>query len=288
MHLACSRLSCLILVALLATGCTSTEFLIANAPTPFSGVGRHVDLPYGSESRQRLDVYAPKAAVDRPVVIFWYGGTWVHGSRSNYRFVGTDLAQHGYVAVMPDYRLYPQVTFPSFEEDGARAVAWVEQHAREFGGDPRNIVLMGHSAGGHTAAFLAFNHDFLRKFGADPAAIRGLIGLSGPYVLVPDTDTLRATFPAPYGEKDWQPIRFVDDQSPPTLLLHGEDDTDVSPKEATALRDALVSNHVRVEMHIYAHRGHADTLVPFALVARGRSPAAEDTFTFLASLAHAN
>jgi len=278
----------LVLAALLAAGCTSTEFFVANAPTHFSGVVRQVDLKYGSELRQHLDVYAPKAAANRPVVIFWYGGTWVHGKKANYRFVGTTLAQHGFVAVLPDYRLYPEVTFPRFEEDGARAVAWVEQHAREFGGDPRHIVLMGHSAGGHTAAFLAFNHDFLRKYGADPAAIRGLVGLSGPYVLVPDTDTLRATFPAPYGEKDWQPIRFVDNQSPPTLLLHGEDDTDVSPKEAIALRDALLSNHVRVDMHIYPHRGHADTLAPFALVVRGRSPAADDTFAFLDSLGLAN
>ena len=274
----------MILSGVMSAGCTSTEFLLANAPTTFSDVDRHADLPYGSEKRQRLDVYVPKKAADRPIVIFWYGGTWVHGSKSNYRFVGTTLARHGYVAVVPDYRLYPQVTFPLFDEDGARAVAWVEQHAREFGGDPRRIVLMGHSAGGHTAAFLAFNHDFMRQYGADPAAVRGLIGLSGPYVLVPDTDTLRATFPAPYGESDWQPIHFVDARSPPTLLLHGEDDTDVSPKEATQLRDALVRMHVRVELHVYAHRGHADTVAPFASIVRGRSPAVEDSVAFIDSV----
>ena len=218
------------------------------------------------------------------MVIFWYGGSWTEGSKADYRFVGTTLAEHGFVAVLPDYRLYPQVAFPAFDEDGARAVAWVEQHAGEFGGDPKHIVLMGHSAGGHTAAFLALNHAFLRKFGADPRDICGLIGLSGTYVLVPDTDTLRATFPPPYTEKDWQPIRFVDAQAPPTLLLHGLDDKEVLPEEAIELRDALVRSHVRVELHLYPHRGHPDTVASFAPLTRWRTPAVEDTVKFIDSV----
>ena len=157
-----TRIAALVLVFLLS-GCTSTQFLIANAPTEFDRVDRHADLPYGQDTRQHLDIYAPRQAASRPVVIFWYGGSWVKGNKAEYRFVGTTLAEHGFVAVLPDYRLYPQVTFPAFDEDGARAVAWVEQHIQEFGGDPHHIVLMGHSAGGHTAAFLAFNHAFLQK-----------------------------------------------------------------------------------------------------------------------------
>jgi acetyl esterase/lipase len=271
-------------LVLLVTGCTSTQFFVANAPTAFHSLERHRDLPYGTDPRQRLDVYAPPHALSRPVVIFWYGGSWVKGSKAQYRFVGEALAEHGFVAVLPDYRLYPQVSFPLFDEDGARAVAWVQEHIRDFGGDPRRIVLMGHSAGGHTAAFLAFNHAFLRKFGGDPRSIVGLVGLSGTYVLVPDTDELRATFPAPYTERDWQPIRFVDSQAPPTLLLHGLDDKEVYPQEAIDLKDALLKKNVRVDLHLYPHRGHADTVAPFALVARWRSPAVKDTIDFIESV----
>jgi len=271
-------------LALLAAGCGTSEFLLANAPTAFSRLDRHVDLPYGQGRRQRLDVYAPRGAANLPVVIFWYGGSWTKGSKADYRFVGTTLAQRGFVAVLPDYRLYPQVTFPLFDEDGARAVAWVEQHVREFGGDPKHIVLMGHSAGGHTAAFLALNHAFLQKFGADPQSISGLVGLSGTYVLVPDTATLRATFPPPYTENDWQPIRFVDEHAPPTLLLHGLDDTEVLPQEAVALHDALLRAHVRAELHLYPHRGHGATVAPFALLARWRTPVVEETVGFIQSV----
>jgi acetyl esterase/lipase len=278
-----SRLCILALLVLLA-GCASSGFLIANAPTEFDRVERHADLPYGQDRRQHLDVYSPPHAVNRPVVIFWYGGSWVHGRKSQYRFVGTTLAERGIVAVLPDYRLYPQVTFPAFDEDGARAVAWVEQHVQEFGGDPRHIVLMGHSSGGHTAAFLAFNHAFLQKFGADPRSIAGLVGLSGTYVLVPETPTERATFPPPYTDRDWQPIRFVDAHAPPTLLLHGTDDKEVLPREATELRDAMLRVHLQVELHLYPHRGHGDTVASFAPLARWRTPAVKETVEFIESV----
>jgi acetyl esterase/lipase len=274
----------LISLVLMLTGCTTAQFLVANAPTEFDRIQRHADIPYGQDPRQRLDVYAPRHAADRPVVIFWYGGSWVKGKKSQYRFVGTTLAEHGIVAVLPDYRLYPQVSFPAFDEDGARAVAWVEQHVKEFGGDPSHIVLMGHSAGGHTAAFLAFNRAFLQKYGADPGDIVGLIGLSGTYVMVPETDTERATFPPPYTVADWQPIRFVDEHSPPALLLHGTDDKEVLPQEAIELRDVMLRYHRRVELHLYPNRGHGDTVASFAPIARWRTPALEDSLDFINSV----
>lgn len=269
------------LILVMIAGCSASAFLIANAPNGFSRLERHLDLPYGTELRQRLDIIAPPRAMHRPTVIFWYGGSWIEGNKAEYRFVGTALAERGFVVVIPDYRLYPQVTFPAFDEDGARAVAWVEAHIGEYGGDPRHIVLMGHSAGGHTAAFLAFNHAFLEKYGGDPKDICGLVGLSGTYVFVPDDDSLRAAFPPPYTVNDWQPIKFVDPQAPPTLLLHGRADTEVLPQEAIELRDALVAQHVPVELELFAHRRHAATVASFSEVARWRTPALADTVRFI-------
>jgi acetyl esterase/lipase len=278
------RAAAILLCAMLA-GCSFVKFGVANAPDAFASVQRHRDIAYGSDSRQRLDVYSPKEATGRPVVVFWYGGSWVTGNKAEYRFVGVTLAEQGFVAVLPDYRLYPKVTFPAFNADGASAVAWVEKHAREFGGDPGNIILMGHSAGGEIAAMLALNHDFLRKYGADPACISGLVGLSGTYVLVPDTDELRATFPAPYTQADWQPVHFVDAAAPPTLLLHGVSDTEVYPHEAEDLRDALQRDRVRVQLILYPHRGHGATVASFAPAAHWLTPAVRDTVTFIKSLA---
>lgn len=271
-------------VAILITGCANSIFLLANAPTVLGSYDRHTDLAYGEGPRQRLDIYAPRNARYRPVVIFWYGGSWKHGSKANYRFVGAALAERGFVAVLPDYRLYPAVSFPAFCQDGAHALAWVEQHAQHFGGDPHRVVLMGHSAGAQIAAFIAYNHAFVENAGAHPQSIVGLVGLSGPYVLVADTHELRATFPPPYSEADWQPIAFVDAESPPTLLLHGLDDKEVAPQQAVELHAALLANHVRVQMRLYPHGRHGDTVAPFALFARRSSPAYEDSVAFIESV----
>ena len=280
------RAAAISLLCAMLAACSFAEFGVANAPDAFAKVQRHRDIAYGGDPRQQLDVYSPNGARGRPVVVFWYGGSWVTGSKSEYGFVGISLAERGFVAVVPDYRLYPRVTFPAFDADGAAAVAWAEKHAREFGGDPGNIVLMGHSAGGQIAAMLALDHDFLRKNGADPACISGLVGLSGTYVLVPDTDELRRTFPAPYTQADWQPLHFVDGQAPPTLLLHGLSDKEVFPHEAEELRYALQRNHVRVELILYPHRGHGATVAAFTPVARWFTPPSlHDSVTFIESLA---
>ena len=278
------------------TACSAITFGIANAPAAFGPFERKADIAYGADARQKLDVYLPRpAATDtasasissasgRPVVIFWYGGSWQQGSKSDYRFVGAALADRGYITVLPDYRLYPDVKFPDFLDDAAHAVAWVQAHAQEFGGDPHRIVLMGHSAGAYTAAYLALNHEFLAKRGAKPEWIVGLVGLSGPYVLAPNTLALNRIFAAPWGESDWQPLRFVDAQAPPTFLAHGLGDDLVSVAQTERLRDALEARGVRVETELYPHTGHAATIAAFSKAARGSAPTLDQAVAFLGSL----
>jgi acetyl esterase/lipase len=278
------------LAAALAAGCTAISFAIANGPASFGPYHRTAGIAYGADRRQKLDVYVPdenaadRNSTARPVVIFWYGGSWDSGSRGSYRFVGAALAEQGFVTVLPDYRLYPGVKFPAFMDDGAQAVAWVQQHAAQYGGDPHHIVLMGHSAGAHMAAFLALNREFLSSHGARPEDIAGLVGLSGPYVLAPNTRVLHTIFGNPYTEAQWQPARFVSSQSPPAFLAHGLNDTLVSVKQTETLRDALRANNVRVETDLYPGRGHADTVAALSVPARGRAPVLEHVARFIRSV----
>ena len=277
-------LACLAAFIVFASGCTSLSFLIANSAALTGPYARSTNHSYGPESRQKLDVYSPKDAQARPVVVFFYGGSWTTGRRGLYRFVGAALAERGIVTVLPDYRLYPQVKFPLFLDDGALAVAWVQKHAQEFGGDPHRIVLMGHSAGGHEAAFLAYDQQLLQKAGAHPEWIVGLVGLSGPYALEPDTKVLNTIFANPYTPADWQPVRFVTPQAPPTLLVHGTADDVVSIKHAEKLRDVLQANHVRVETQFYPGKGHADTVAGLSIPARGRTPVLDQSVSFIESV----
>jgi carboxylesterase type B len=141
------------------------------------------DIAFGPLSRQKLDVYAPRpSAKTIPVLVFFYGGSWNSGRRQDYAFAARALASRGFLVIVPDYRLYPEVRFPAFVQDGAAAIRWARDHAAEYGGDPTRIVLAGHSAGAYN------EHQGLRRpFWAVlfPAAgrsgdHRGLQGLSGP------------------------------------------------------------------------------------------------------------
>lgn len=275
-----SAFCALVLSAL--SGCESFSYFVANAPSSFGASHRTTDdRAYGPHARQRLDIYTPQAKGTHPIVVFFYGGSWTSGRKSQYAFIGAALAARGYVTVIPDYRLYPEVRFPTFLMDGAQAVAWVREHAPEFGGDPERLVLMGHSAGAHMAAMLALDSRYLANAGVPQQAIVGLVGLSGPYALDPNSDVLRTIFSTPYTPNDWQPVHFASSQAPPTLLLHGLSDTVVSPAHTEKLRDALSSYNIEVESHLYPDRGHADTAASFTWVARFRAPALEQTVAFL-------
>src|SRR4051812_37959849 len=167
-----------LIAALLVVSCGGLALTAANAPALFGDFDRRADVPYGGLPRQSLDVYVPRGARDRPIIVFWYGGGFENGRKSYYRFVGATLAEAGYVAALPDYRVYPEVKFPGFVDDGAQALAWVLEHATEIGGDPRRIYLAGHSAGAHIAAMLAYDPARLERAGIPRDTVRGFIGLS--------------------------------------------------------------------------------------------------------------
>ena len=119
-------LPALLLSVCLLSGCTGAAFFAANLPTAFGPYERTAGLAYGPEPRQKLDVYVPDApsAEPRTVIVFIHGGSWETGSKDQYRFVGSSLTEKGFIAVLPNYRLNPDVRFPVFVEDAAQAVAW--------------------------------------------------------------------------------------------------------------------------------------------------------------------
>jgi acetyl esterase/lipase len=282
-----------LLLAALASACTGLSLTIANLPARFAQVRRSANIAFGPDARDRLDIYCPTPATPAsapgvtpalPVIIFWHGGGWVDGNKDEYRFVGAALAQLGYLVVLPNYRVYPAVRFPSFLDDAARAVAWTEQQIADYGGDPHRIVLMGHSAGAHMAAMLALNHSYLLRAGADPHDIVGLIGLSGPYRLRPNTPVLNTIFSSPYTPHDWQVLPYASGDAPPSLLIHGAADDLVWASNTLDLGAALSAHGVRVESRIYAGKGHADTVAALSVPARRRAPTLQDIATFMQTL----
>ena len=199
------------------------------------------DVRYAAGERNSLDVYAPDSTSFSPVVVFIYGGGWKDGEKSQYRFVAAALAARGFLTVVPDYRLYPEVRFPVFLRDNAAAVAWTKANIARFGGDPRRIFLMGHSAGAYNVAMLTLDKRWLGEAGLDPDRdLSGMIGLSGPYDFLPLHDPVLETIFAPAGNLCLtQPITFARGNAPPMLLATGTNDTTVLPRNTQHLAAAI-------------------------------------------------
>ena len=224
-------------VAVLVLGGLSacSPLSVINAVSPGNALQADSDVAYGMKARQRLDIYRPASATNSsPVIVFFYGGTWNSGNRADYAFVGRALAKRGYVVVIPDYRLYPDVHYPEILEDSASAVAWTVREIKNYGGDASRLFVMGHSAGAYNAAMVAFDPGLLAKSGIKPSAVRGFIGLAGPYNFLPieNLDT-RPVFYYPNTPADSQPINHVTASSPPALLIAANKDDTVNPARNT-------------------------------------------------------
>ncbi|HZZ02400.1 alpha/beta hydrolase, partial [Paraburkholderia sp.] len=199
----------------------------------------------------------------------------------SYLFVGAALASRGFVAVVPDYRTWPETAFPGFVDDAATAVRWARDHATEFGGDPSRIFLMGHSAGAHIVMLLATDDRYLAAQQMSKRDLSGVIGLAGPYDFLPLKDaTLEEIFP-PALRAASQPINFVEGDEPPMFLAAGKRDTTVDPGNTDRLAARLRAAGDTVEVKHYPRIGHALLVGAFAGPLRGFAPVLDDTSAFI-------
>jgi acetyl esterase/lipase len=252
--------ACLLIMGGL-TACSPLSVL--NAVSPGSALQAGDDVAYGMKSRQRLDIYRPASATNSsPVIVFFYGGNWNSGERGDYAFVGRALARRGYVVVIPDYRLYPEVRYTDILADSAAAVAWTVREIHNYGGDAAHLFVMGHSAGAYNAAMVALDPALLASAGVKPGAVHGFIGLAGPYNFLPiENVATRPVFNYPNTPADSQPINHVTAASPPSLLIAAKNDDTVNPARNTgALADAMRAAGVPVR-EVYLDRVNHTTLV---------------------------
>jgi len=261
-----------------------TPLKVLNAFTPSSTFSRTSDLAYGPDPRNKLDIYTPKdAAPDAPVVVFFYGGSWVSGSRGDYAFVGEALASRGIVAVLADYRLYPQVHYQELLRDSAQAVGWTRAHIRQYGGNPGKLYVMGHSAGAYNAAMLALDPKWLAAAGTTPSIIKGWIGLAGPYDFLPIEDAeVKPVFYFPNSPPDSQPINHVSAASPPALLIASVNDTEVNPQRNTGgMASRLRAQGVSVREVYFSRTSHRTLVGALARPLRSLAPVLEEVAAFI-------
>ncbi|KPX75670.1 Esterase/lipase/thioesterase protein [Pseudomonas amygdali pv. photiniae] len=264
------------------SGCSPLKLL--NTLNPTGPVDHIYGVAYGQDPRNTLDVYTPQTKpANAPVVVFFYGGSWNTGSKANYAFVGEALAARGMVVVIADYRLYPQVRYPSFLEDSAKALAWAHKHAKTYGGDPDRLYVMGHSAGAYNAAMLALDPRWLAREGLSPSILSGWIGLAGPYDFLPiENADVKPVFFFPDSPPDSQPINHVSSSAPPALLMASNTDSLVNPKRNTGgLARALREAGVPVRDLYFSRTNHGTLVGAFAKLLSGLAPVVDEVDMFV-------
>jgi acetyl esterase/lipase len=257
------------------TGCSPAALL--NATVPRRGYTRQADIAYGSLARQTLDLYTPDTPrTDGRAVIFFYGGSWDSGAKGDYLFVAQALVARGFTVIIPDYRLYPEIRFPTFLEDCAKATRWA---ADKIG--PEKLFVMGHSAGAHIALMLAANTPYLAEAGIDRMMMPAVIGLSGPYDFLPLTSPKLIDIFGGANRPEMQAITFARAPLPPALLIHGLADTTVYPRNSEHLAAAWREAGAPVELKLYPNVGHVDVVAAFSDLLHSRAPTRQDVVTFM-------
>jgi acetyl esterase/lipase len=268
------------LLALVAAACSArrgVEGLVLGGE-----VVRHADIRYGDSARQRLDVYrrhGPRGPA--PVVVFFYGGRWKYGTKDDYFLIGNSFARRGWITVVANYRLYPEVLFPAWVNDGANAVAWTVRNIERFGGDTSRIFVVGHSSGAHTVSLLALDEHYLLEAGVPNGTVRGFASIAGPV----DTswtarDVQRLMGPAEGWPRSY-PATHVDGSESPMLLMHGDADDVVSPGSSIRLAERIRARGGCVTLHLYRGVGHVDIAAALGLPSVVSAPVLDDLARFV-------
>lgn len=271
-----------LLLAFFLTGCSPLAYINLQVSRKME-VAR--DIPYGTEDRQILDVYTRQDVPNKGVVVFVHGGYWDTGSKNDYPFLADSLTEQGFTTVVVNYRLVPAVTFPSYVEDVALAVKWTTDNIAEYGGNAKNIFLMGHSAGAHIAALVAYDERYLQNVGLSNRDLRGFIGFAGPYDFLPVApDDVRsiAALGAIETYADTQPINFVEGADPPAFLAVSPSDTTVNPNNTLRFAQKIRDVGGSVEERSYDGVDHVTILGALGRASRFLNEAVlEDLLEFL-------
>ncbi|QQQ17302.1 alpha/beta hydrolase [Brevundimonas vitis] len=265
----------------LAAACSPLGLLNGLGPRDRTAGRMARNLEYGPDPRQKFDLYGPTNAQGPvPTVVFFYGGGWDSGDRSLYGWAAQALAARGFLVALPDYRLVPEVRFPTFIEDAAAATARVAEVAGQYGGRSETLGVAGHSAGAHLAMMIALDRRYMAAVG-QPDLIGAAAGLAGPYEFLPlDVASSINAFGQAPDPLQTQPVTFARADAPPLWLGHGTDDRVVHDEDTIILNDRMRAVGGRSEAKLYPGLNHADLIATFSPLFRKKAPVLDDVSAF--------
>lgn len=243
----------------------------------FKSVTRVKNLTYLNSGdglpEKQLNIFAPRKAKNAPVLIFIHGGSWHSGRKEIYDFMGSRLARRGIVTVIIDYPLAPAYQLPAMEKASVLAVKWVSEHIQAFGGNPQQIFISGHSAGGHLAALAGIKKEPWKELGiANP--IKGMIlndpaGLDWYWFLKERKekynaeDNYDAFTDNPEIWKKFSPIYYLDGNEPTILIMEGENTYPGIRLTVERFRKEAEAKGVKVRYSFYPKTKHIPMITQF-------------------------
>lgn len=267
------------------SGCTASMNIAQRVLIWGTDFDLKTDIAYGGDPRQKLDIYTPKGPAPKATVVFIYGGSWTGGEKSLYRFLGQAFAARGYQLVVADYRLYPQVKYPAFVEDSARAFAWTKTNIASYGGDPGRLILMGHSAGAYNVMMLAIDPQFLAAYGLTPKDALAVVSAAGPLSFNPrETASTKDIFSTVEDINTARPVKLAAKGAavaPPMFLMHGTADTTVMAFNSQNMTNAVNEQGGRATLKLYDGVSHLGVITCFAWPLRWRAPCLDDADGFI-------
>ena len=259
------------------------------------------DVPYvkSGHKLQVLDVYSPKGAKGLPVVVWIHGGGWQTGDKKDVQVKPQAFNDKGFVFVSLNYRLLPDVDMGTIVRDVAKGVRWVHEHISEHGGDPKRLLIMGHSAGAQLAALVCTDDRYLKGEGLSLAIVKGCVPVDGDTYDVPAIIETAETRWRVHGlpkakfghrekfgndaakHKDFSAVTHVakDKGIPPFLLLHVAEHPDTS---AQARRLGNVLKEAGVPVTVFGARETTHGKIN-ADLGKPDDPATKALFEFLGS-----
>lgn len=253
---------------------------VLNGLTPDETFSVRTDIAYGNLPSQKLDVYKPATPkADAPTVLFIYGGGWNSGHKDMYKFMGEAFAAQGYTTIIPTYRVYPDVIYPEFVSDSAKAAAWGRA---EF---DKPMVVVGHSAGAHIASLMALRPDYLQAENLTRCeTFVGWVGLAGPYDFEVLDPPYLSIFPEEVRESDMLPLTYASQSVIPAMVATGTDDETVNPAQSERMATALQAAGTLVTSKTYTDIDHKDVMLRLSKVLRKDGIIHKDVMDFIAGL----
>lgn len=239
---------------------TIVAILLLSLISPLLAVEPKVH-PYAEpkNERQMLDVYAPTEGKNHPVVVWIHGGGWRKGDKASVQKKPQVFVDKGFVFVSTNYRFVPNVTVKEMTGDIAKAIRWTHDHAQDFGGDPKSIFVMGHSAGAHLAALVCTDDRYLKAEGLPLSIIKGCVPVDVSVYDIPKRFKDGGAAPPAYfkevfgdtdeSQRDLSPATHVakGKNIPSFLILHVADRADTKVQSnwlADKLKDAGIAAKV--------------------------------------------